>query len=455
MRFGNFGVLSVGVMAMTAASAQTGAPPATTTVQQDFDTAAALDAKGDKPAALAAWQKLEARTKPGSRSRGVALIRKSAALFKLDRSDDAVTAARAGLALLPASDATLAEDRWRANYNLGTIAENALDYAGASDSYASAETAADTPDLKVASMLALANTKTFTDPAAADAALARADALLKPLKTDGKLKALVARRHAILLLNRGAYEPARAYAVEAVKQLGGLTSQTDVTDVSARSDAAIASLLAGKADDARRYMAMTGAGRLTKGEFDPAVQMDVPPCGGEADLRPADMAVVEFTIGDDGVVSRVSPIYAAGGGAVALEFARGSRLVVDARAGQGATGVLPLQRPDRDALFDRVRASVDHQVPRRRHGDVARIEGACAADRGARRGCGRRRPPTRGARRSGGEVRRHFARRAATALSTREQCGGRARGEQRPRTAGARDRRGAGRAADRTAAAGY
>jgi outer membrane biosynthesis protein TonB len=325
MRFGNFGVLSVGVMAMTAASAQTGAPPATTTVQQDFDTAAALDAKGDKPAALAAWQKLEARTMPGSRSRGVALIRKSAALFKLDRSDDAVTAARAGLALLPASDATLAEDRWRANYDLGIIAENALDYAGASDSYASAETAAETPDLKVASMLALANTKTFTDPAAAEAALARADALLKPLKTDGKLKALVARRHAILLLNRGAYEPARAYAVDAVKQLGGLTSQTDVTDVSARSDAAIASLLAGKADDARRYMAMTGAGRLTKGEFDPAVQMAVPPCGGEADLRPADMAVVEFTIGDDGVVSRVSPIYAAGGGAVALEFARAVR----------------------------------------------------------------------------------------------------------------------------------
>ncbi len=329
MRFDKVGVFGAGMMAIAAATIQVAAPvtaqtPATT-LQQDFDAAAALDTKGDKTAALAAWQKLEARTKPGSRSRGVALIRKSAALFKLDRSDDAVTAARAGLALLPASDATLAEDRWRAHYDLGTIAENALDYAGASNSYASAEMAADNPDFKAASMLALANTKTFTDPAAAEAALARADALLKPLKTDGKLKALVARRHAILLLNRGTYEPARAYAVEAVKQLGGLTSQTDVTDVSARSDAAIASLLAGKADDARRYMAMTGAGRLTKGEFDPAVQMDVPPCGGEADLRPADMAVVEFTIGDDGVVRNVSPIYAAGGGAVALEFARAVR----------------------------------------------------------------------------------------------------------------------------------
>ena len=246
-------------------------------------------------------------------------------MFKLDRSDDAVIAARGGLALLPATDPTLAEDRWRAYYNLGSIAQNALDYAGAGEAYASAETAADTPAMKAGAMLALAETRTFTDPASADATLARVDALVKSVQTDARLKAMVARRHAILLLNRGAYEPARLYAVEAVKQLGGLTSQTDSNDVSARSDAAIASLLAGKPDKAREYMAMTGAGRLTKGEFDPAVQMDVPPCGGEADLRPADMAVVEFTIGDDGVVRNVSPIYAAGGGAVALEFARAVR----------------------------------------------------------------------------------------------------------------------------------
>lgn len=329
MRIDRLGFTGAGMMAIVVATVQVAAPvtaqaPATT-VQQDFDAAAALDAKGDRPAALAAWEKLEARTKPGSRSRGIALIRKSAALFKLDRSDDAVTAARAGLAVLPATDPTLAEDRWRAYYDLGIIAQNALDYAGASDAYASAEAAADTPSLKAASLLALAETRTFTDPAAADVALARVDALVKATPADAKLKALIARRHAILALNRGAYEPARVYAIDAVKQLGGLTFQTDSNDVSARSDAAIASLLAGKSDEARRYMAMTGAGRLTKGEFDPAVQMDVPPCGGEADLRPADMAVVEFTIGDDGVVRNVSPIYAAGGGAVALEFARAVR----------------------------------------------------------------------------------------------------------------------------------
>ena len=325
MRFKKSGLFSAGMAAIVAATVQVAAQTPTTTVQQDFEAAAALDAKGDKAAALAAWEKLESRTKPGSRSRGVALVRKSAALFKLDRSDDAVIAARGGLALLPAADPTLAEDRWRAYYDLGIIAQNALDYAGAGDAYRSAEAAADTPSLKAASMLALADVSTFTNPAVADAALARIDALAKTVSVDAVLKADIARRHAILLLNRGSYEPARLYAVEAVRQLGGMTSKTDLRDVSARSDAAIASLLAGKSEDARRYMAMTGAGRLTKGEFDPAVQMDVPPCGGEADLRPADMAVVEFTIGDDGIVRNVSPIYAAGGGAVALDFARAVR----------------------------------------------------------------------------------------------------------------------------------
>lgn len=325
MRIKGAVAIGCGIVAVCAGAASGVAQRPATTVQQDFDAATALDTAGDKPAALAAWEALETRTKPGSRSRGIALIRKSAALFKLDRSDDAVAAARAGLALLPASDPTLAEDRWRAYYDLGLIAQNALDYAGASDAFASAAATADTASLKVASLLALAQTRTFTTPADADAALAKVDALVRSAPADAGVKALIARRRAILALNRGQFDQARVQAIYAVDQYGGMTAKTDANDVSARSDAAIASLLAGKGDEARRYMAMTGAGRLTKGAFDPAVQMEVPACGGTAELRPADMAVVEFTIGDDGVVRNVSPIYAAGGGAVALEFARAVR----------------------------------------------------------------------------------------------------------------------------------
>ncbi len=305
--------------------AMSGAAAQTPSVQQDFEAAVALDAKDDGPAALAAWERLEARTKPGSRSRGLVLARKGAALFKVRRSDDAVKAVRDGLALLPAADPSLAEDRWRAYYELGAVAANAIDYASADEAYLAAERTAPDSALKMASLLAFVETAVFVDLAAAASALERIDALAAAQPFDNTARALIARRHALLLLNRGDFAGASSYANEAVKQMGGLTSKTDSRDVSARSDAAIAALLAGKSDDARRYMAMTGAGRLDTGSFDPAVQMTPPDCGGEVGLKPADMAVVEFSIADDGTVVGVSPIYAAGGGAVAMEFARAAR----------------------------------------------------------------------------------------------------------------------------------
>lgn len=305
--------------------ALSGASAQVPSVQQDFEAAVALDAKGDWPVALAAWEKLEARTKPGSRSRGLVLVRKSTALFRLKRSDEAVQSARAGLALLPAADASLAEDRWRAYLQLGAVAANAIDYASADEAFLAAERAAPDTATKLSALLAFVETAVFVDPAAATAALGRIDALAAAGPLDKVAKALIARRHTLLLLNRGDFPAAQIYAMEAVKQLGGLTEHTDTRDVSARSDVAIAALLAGKSDDARRYMAMTGAGRLEKGSFDPAVQMTPPDCGGEAGLKPADMAVIEFSIADNGGVFAVSPIYAAGGGAVAMEFARAAR----------------------------------------------------------------------------------------------------------------------------------
>lgn len=320
-------IVSIGLLGAVALTASVAAQsPAATTIQQDFNAAVALDAAGDKAAALAAWEKLEARTVSGSRSRGIALVRKGAALFALQRSDDAVIAARAGLALLPANDVTLAEDRWRAYFNLGTVASDAIDYASASEAYAQAEQAAGVnPMMKMAALLAFVETATFVDPVAAEAALGRIDAIARTTTFDAKATALIARRHALVLMNRGQFEGARTYGMAAVKALGGLTQKTDLADVAARSDTAIASLLAGKVDDARRYMAMTGAGRLTKGDFDPAVQMKVPDCGGEAGLKSDDVAVIEFTIGDDGAVVNATPVYAAGGGLVALEFARAAR----------------------------------------------------------------------------------------------------------------------------------
>lgn len=319
MHTGSIVAMGAACLVATAAAAQ--AP----SMQQAFDAAAALDAKGDYAGSFAAWAAMEARAKPGSRTRGIALVRKSNALIKLKRPDDAVQAARAGLAIMPKSDPSLAEDRWRAYFQIGAVASSAIDYASADEAFLAAEATAPNPAMRMAALLAFVESAVFVDPAAAEAALGRIDAMAAGQSFDKESKAMIARRHALLLLNRGDFAGARIHANEAVKQLGGLTSKTDTRDVSARSDAAIAALLAGKTDDARRYMAMTGAGRINKGSFDPAVQMTIPDCGGEAGLKPGDMAIIEFSIAEDGIVYGVAPIYAAGGGAVAMEFARAAR----------------------------------------------------------------------------------------------------------------------------------
>ncbi|MEG3082509.1 hypothetical protein U1707_02535 [Sphingomonas sp. PB2P12] len=323
MRINGRALVGAGMMLAAGGLVPAGAQTPTTTLQQDFDAAAALDAAPDRAASLAAWEKLEARTKSGSRSRGIVLVRKAPTLFALNRADDSVKAARAGLALLPADDASLAEDRTRAFLILGQVAIDTLDYAGAVTALQQAEASAiSTPD-KLGAMLSLVGAQIFIDPPAAAATLERSDAVVATMKLDKSAAARFARARTILKLNTGDIGGARASALQAIRLLGGLeTNKIDVMAASARSDAAIAFLLGGNADEARRYMAYTGAGRMVKGSFDPAAEMRSPDCGGEAGLKPQDVAVVEFDIASDGTIDRAAPIYAAGGGQVALEFAR-------------------------------------------------------------------------------------------------------------------------------------
>ena len=295
------------------------------TVQQQFEAATAASAGSDKAAALAAWTALEPRVAGNRRSRAIVQIRKSKVLLALNRKDEAAAAARAGLAALPASDASLTEDRFEAQILLGRIAQAAIDYASAAEAYRAAGMMAVTPIDKLVAALGIAETDTFVDPAAADAALARIDVLLSTTKSDAEVRGRVAITRGVLLLNKGNFAEARKSSMAAVQLYGGLTERTDLNDVAARSDTAIASMLAGDAETARKYMAYTGAGQIPEGSFNPATQMAAPDCGGEAGLKPADMAVIEFSIGDDGAVTDAAPVYAAGGGAVALEFARAAQ----------------------------------------------------------------------------------------------------------------------------------
>jgi tetratricopeptide (TPR) repeat protein len=313
-----------GVVLVGAAAPVVAQRPATT-MQQDFDAATALADKGDDAGALAAWQALEKRT-PAKNRRTMAIIRvrMGAALYKLNRMDEAVVAVRAGLAELPVSDATLTAYRYDAYFQLAQIAESGLDYASAVENYRVAESIGATPVERLSALRGLIASGTFVDPERAVADVARAEAILAATATDAKGKALFAALKSVLLLNLGRYTEARFAAGEAVKLLGGLTSKTDLYDVAARSDYSIAALLEGRREDARRYMAMTGAGRLPDSIFATGVQMKPPGCS-ESGLSPDDAAVIEFSIGDDGTVVSSMPVYAAGGGAAGLVFARAAR----------------------------------------------------------------------------------------------------------------------------------
>ena len=125
-----------------------------------------------------------------------------------------------------------------------------------------------------------------------------------------------------ILLSRGEHKAAYDELKEPMKLKGGLSVSVSLADVVTRSDLTLAALLNGDEDAARKYLAYTGAGRSEKSPFAAAASMDLPLCGGEAGLRPQDRTVVEFRLGEDGVVRQAYPVYSTGGRSAALEFAR-------------------------------------------------------------------------------------------------------------------------------------
>ncbi|KQN25958.1 hypothetical protein ASE86_07190 [Sphingomonas sp. Leaf33] len=300
-------------------------PAAQPTVQQAFDAAAALQKQGKFAEAVTAWEALEKRVSTNRRTLAVIAARKAVPLYKLDRRDEATAAARLALAGLPESDTTLRQDRYDTLLLLGVVARASLDYAGAMTLFAEAERFAEAPAEKLGALMVEAETAIFVAPETARAALDRADAIMLTQKVAPNVAGDFQRMRGLLLMNTGDIAGARKMTMKAVQTLGGLTLKIDQRDVQSRSDAAIAALLAGDKDEARRYMAFTGAGRLGDKTLTPGLGITPPDCGGEAGLKPTDVAVIQFTIDPDGSVTDSQPVYAAGGGAVALEFARAAR----------------------------------------------------------------------------------------------------------------------------------
>ncbi|MDB5687030.1 MAG: hypothetical protein JWR77_1619, partial [Rhizorhabdus sp.] len=303
------------------------APPAAAqpSGQAIFDAASKARDDGKYGESVRLFETLEARPAIARNPTvmGTILIRKGLALCELDRLAAAEAALTKGLKLAPGDSPNLQTDMMLGHLDLARIAMLQLDYPQAANEARLAEAFAHDNIGRIRTQMTLARATMFDEDGKAiqyaDTALALAAA------TPDATKAFLAdirTLHARIWLIHGHKRVAYADYKKALSEQGGLRLRVSLFDVATRSDLAIAALLNGDQDSAREYMAYTGAGRLEKAPFSTAVSMSPPPCGGPADLRPDDNAVVEFSIRDDGSVAYAAPVYVSRPGPAALEFAR-------------------------------------------------------------------------------------------------------------------------------------
>lgn len=204
----------------------------------------------------------------------------------------------------------------------GEVSEALLDLELASARFEAATLLGAMPSERNSALAGYIRSIMTIDPAKAVAA---ADNILLSLpddKANREVRGAVSSLRARAMMNAGQVMEALALYEVAVKGLGGLTTNLNRNDLSARSDAALAAFLSGKDDRAREFMAYTGAGTLNGKGFNLGNGMRPPQCGGIDGLKPDDVAVIEFSVTDNGTVTSIAPIYASRPGKVGLVFAR-------------------------------------------------------------------------------------------------------------------------------------
>jgi hypothetical protein len=302
------------------ALAEVASASAAVPLQTQFEQASAALADGKWAEAATAFKLIAARPGLSNRTRGVVLVREGTALRHTGQDDQALELLREGLAIVPRTDPALKGDLIDALLAKGGIERGNYDYPAAGQDFRDALALVDGPADKVRCLMALASVTMFDDAKAALGYMDEAVKIAAGTKVAPEVDAMIRDMRGKVLLNMGDYSAALADLQIALKDQGGLTSKTDLDDVMVRSDLAIAALKAKQMDKAREYLAMTGEGRLPEGPFAVPADTNLPPCGG--DLRPDDVVVVEFGIGDDGRVAFANPVYASRPGSIATDFAR-------------------------------------------------------------------------------------------------------------------------------------
>ncbi|TCM16438.1 TonB-like protein [Novosphingobium sp. PhB165] len=309
-------------MLFLAAASAAAAPVAPTTLQEKFDAASALQNSGQCKEAIAQFEALEKdpHLKPGSFPASAVAVRKGICLVRQIRRDEGERAIALGLPALVAAGPDFASDVSEARMALGDVRMALSDRTGAAAYYRLALEGR-TGAFRLDPLLRLARATAFDGTEEALAPAREALAIMDSLPEMNKKNAIAYRTlYARTLLNQGRAEEAYKELKQALALSGGLTLRTTVDEVSLRGDLAMAAMLIGRRDDARLYLAYTGAGRLSGKPFVHAESMDPPLCGEETGLRPDDVAVVEFGINDDGTVAYAQTVYSRGGPQVAAAF---------------------------------------------------------------------------------------------------------------------------------------
>lgn len=302
----------ISILVLAAAAAQT--PPPPQNLQQKFEAASVAATEGRCSDALSQFAALEVT--PAGRSpavRGAILARKSGCLLTTGQRAQAAAVATEALKLLkPGGDQMLA------NLTLGRVSFARHDYQAAATSFRAARDGGS--GVERFEPLIWLSRATLYD--AGNESLTAADdarALIKgDTDTDKINRGIVDTLRGRAALNHGDLAGGYTILKAANKGQGGLTGgKVSLSEVVTRSDLALAALLNKDDEAAREALAYTGAGRFEKSPFATATTMDPPSCGGEADLKPTDFAIVEFAIGDDGAVIGSTPIYVSSGGPAA------------------------------------------------------------------------------------------------------------------------------------------
>jgi outer membrane biosynthesis protein TonB len=292
--------------------------------QEIYNGAQAAFDKQDWNAAIAGFERIvPPPPRRLSQSQAVIASRLGYALLQKGRFEEARGSAERAIAALPAAAADGLTD---ALLIAGQSAHRLLDYDVAAADLRRAKALAiqtNDPDARTFAIAELALTLITVDPAAAGAEL---DTLFADpaamVRIKGDQLAIYQDLRARAAMNAGDFRTAQKWADRAVGKADWLTEKVTMTDIVARTDAAIVYGLLHDDENTRRFMAFTGAGHLKDINWVPKYDGELPVCSRETGINPQDTVIVWFAIAADGHVYGVEPIYASHAGTLGETFAR-------------------------------------------------------------------------------------------------------------------------------------